>query len=398
MSWVVAAVAGSAVVGAGVSAYGAKKAADAAKSGSDAAINAEQAQYDQTRYDLQPYREVGRGALTSLADIYGVARPTPLPPGSSGLVGENAGPGYQERIAPPGFWKGTADQFDAYVREYMINPGAKVNRFVTGATTEQGNQIREYIDSQRAKDTAYGAPGATGYYSDSNGDTPFTLGAIAKPADWKGTDQQFQDYAKAYLADARTLVKGYSAADAKQGDAVRAHINAAVASQRDAWRTENAGRRTTQPAPGQPGSTPAATTPATGTAPATGVDRYAGFMESPGYQFRLDEGRRALDASASSRGKLFSGQALKATERFAQGTAADEWQNYVNGLQSLAGVGQSSTNATATAGANATNAIAGAYQNRGNAVGSSYIAGATGVNNAVQGGIGNYMLYNYLKG
>lgn len=71
-------------------------------------------------------------------------------------------------------------------------------------------------------------------------------------------------------------------------------------------------------------------------------DRYGGFESSPGYQFRMDEGVRALDRSASARGNLFSGAQGRALARYGQGYASNEFGNYMANLQSLAGLGQNS--------------------------------------------------------
>ena len=68
-------------------------------------------------------------------------------------------------------------------------------------------------------------------------------------------------------------------------------------------------------------------------------DRYGGFYASPGYQFRLDEGGRAVDRSASARGLLLSGAQNKALTRFGQGEASNEFGNYTNRLAELAGFG-----------------------------------------------------------
>lgn len=54
------------------------------------------------------------------------------------------------------------------------------------------------------------------------------------------------------------------------------------------------------------------------------------FEEDPGYQFRLSEGLKALDRSASSKGNLLSGSALKGIERFGQDLASQEYQNAYN--------------------------------------------------------------------
>src|SRR5690348_12894293 len=47
------------------------------------------------------------------------------------------------------------------------------------------------------------------------------------------------------------------------------------------------------------------------------------YTASPGYQFRLDEGNRAIQNSAAAKGMLMSGGTLKDIDRFSQGLAAD---------------------------------------------------------------------------
>lgn len=49
------------------------------------------------------------------------------------------------------------------------------------------------------------------------------------------------------------------------------------------------------------------------------------FQEDPGYQFRLEEGMKALERSASARGRLASGGSMKDMTRFGQGLAAQEY-------------------------------------------------------------------------
>jgi hypothetical protein len=62
MAWVATAVIGSAVVGAGASIWGANKAADTQKANADKVAGIQQAQYQQTREDLAPYRAIGADA------------------------------------------------------------------------------------------------------------------------------------------------------------------------------------------------------------------------------------------------------------------------------------------------------------------------------------------------
>jgi hypothetical protein len=78
------------------------------------------------------------------------------------------------------------------------------------------------------------------------------------------------------------------------------------------------------------------------------------FQADPGYQFRMSEGMKALERGAAARGGLLSGSTLRATQRFGQDLASQEYQNAFNRygiererrlgpLQSLAGVGQTTS-------------------------------------------------------
>ena len=87
------------------------------------------------------------------------------------------------------------------------------------------------------------------------------------------------------------------------------------------------------------------------------------FAADPGYAFRMSEGLKALDRTAAARGGLLSGATLKGAERYGQDLGSQAYQqafnnyqtnrsNILNPLQSLAGVGQTSTNQGITAGSN----------------------------------------------
>ncbi|MEB3201888.1 MAG: hypothetical protein VKK05_03620 [Synechococcus sp.] len=59
----------------------------------------------------------------------------------------------------------------------------------------------------------------------------------------------------------------------------------------------------------------------------------AQFQADPGYQFRMDEGMKALERSAAARGGLLSGGFLRGATRYGQGVAAQEYQNAFNRYQ-----------------------------------------------------------------
>lgn len=66
MAWVATAVIGAGVLGAGASIYGANKAADTQQANAQRVADIQQQQYQQTRSDLSPYRDIGAQAATNL--------------------------------------------------------------------------------------------------------------------------------------------------------------------------------------------------------------------------------------------------------------------------------------------------------------------------------------------
>jgi len=54
------------------------------------------------------------------------------------------------------------------------------------------------------------------------------------------------------------------------------------------------------------------------------------FTESPGYQFRLGEGTKALERSAAAKGGLLGGATGKALQQYGQEYATGEYQNFLN--------------------------------------------------------------------
>lgn len=60
------------------------------------------------------------------------------------------------------------------------------------------------------------------------------------------------------------------------------------------------------------------------------------FTESPGYQFRLEEGIGAIEKGMASRGLRRSSRAFKSISDYAQQSASDEFSNYLNQLGGFA--------------------------------------------------------------
>jgi hypothetical protein len=129
------------------------------------------------------------------------------------------------------------------------------------------------------------------------------------------------------------------------------------------------------------------------------------YQASPGYEFRLNEGIKAVENSAAARGGVLSGAATKALQRYGQDYATNDYQNflanYYNSLtpyQSLANVGQTTAAQNAVQG-NQVGQIMG--QNTiaaGNAQATGAINSANAVSGALNSGVNNYMMWKYLNG
>jgi hypothetical protein len=124
------------------------------------------------------------------------------------------------------------------------------------------------------------------------------------------------------------------------------------------------------------------------------------YIESPGYDFRLAEGQKAIERSAAARGTVLDPATSKALIRYSQDYATNDYDNfltrYYNSLtpfQSLAGLGMTAVGGTTQAGMNAANQMSQASLAAGNAQAAGYINSA----NAITGGM-NSMANNAIAG
>ena len=107
------------------------------------------------------------------------------------------------------------------------------------------------------------------------------------------------------------------------------------------------------------------------------------FKTSPGYEFRVSEGEKAIERLANARGLLGSGVEAKNMERFRQGTASQEYGNYMNQLNTMAGYGQVGNNAISNAAQGMGGQLAQVAQGMGDARTSAYLTqGQSGINAA----------------
>lgn len=120
----------------------------------------------------------------------------------------------------------------------------------------------------------------------------------------------------------------------------------------------------------------------TGAPVPTNTSRFGGISDDPSYQFRLDEGMRALEGSAFARGGGMSGGFARKAMRYAQDYASTEYTNIYNRLANMAGYAQVMPAGAAISqgyGVNAANSA----RNRGEARASGYTAQGNAWQNAM---------------
>lgn len=122
---------------------------------------------------------------------------------------------------------------------------------------------------------------------------------------------------------------------------------------------------------------------------ATPVTEYGGYTKTPGYEFRLNEGLDAVQSSAAARGSLNSGATLRDLLKYGQDYATSEYGTYLNRLGGMTDMGAAAAGQTANAGSNFAAGASNALGQKGNA----QAAGAIGMGNALNSGIGNVMGY-----
>jgi len=96
-------------------------------------------------------------------------------------------------------------------------------------------------------------------------------------------------------------------------------------------------------------------------------DAFDIFKNSTGYQFRVNEGNRALNSGWAGAGTLQSGAAMRAAQDFGQNIASQEFGNYMGYLGNQQGVGLGAGSALAGVGQNYVNTISQNNNNAGSA-------------------------------
>ncbi len=125
------------------------------------------------------------------------------------------------------------------------------------------------------------------------------------------------------------------------------------------------------------------------------------FEADPGYNFRLQEGLKAVNASAAAKGLLQSGANLKGINRFAQDSASQEYGNAFNRFQldqgnqfnrlaALSGIGQTATQQLNTAGQGLANNLSANQIAAGNATSAGIIGQGNALTNGISQGVNFY--------
>ncbi len=118
------------------------------------------------------------------------------------------------------------------------------------------------------------------------------------------------------------------------------------------------------------------------------------WQVDPGYAFRLAEGQKALERSASAKGMTLSGAQARALTAYGQGMGSQEYGNaynrynndqttLFNRLAGLSGTGQTSSNTLANVGMNTANQVSNGMMAAGNAQSAGWTAGTGALSNGL---------------
>ncbi|HJR83450.1 MAG TPA: hypothetical protein VJ775_05940 [Sphingomicrobium sp.] len=384
-----AAIVAGSVVGAGASIYGANKASKAAGKAADQNAAVQREAYQQTRQDLAPYAGAGNVATQALLQRLGLS----TGPAPSANYATPQGGGLQPAAA------GNAPQVD-YAAYVQGNPDLMA-LWQGQQGMAKGKSLEDF-----------------GQFHWEN---------YAQPL---GEDRPFAPVAPVQQAQPQVLPASY-------GPQAQTGPEVAV---RPAFERPQFGEQ--EPTFG----------------PAPNTDDYldpSKFTTSPGYEFRLNEGTRNLNAKYGARGLLKSGAAIQGITDYGQGRASEEYGNWFNqGLQrysadaaqynadravglgqynlgrnifnqnfetdrargdniydtdraydtnrydaytgnlfNLAGMGQSAAAGQAGAGQNYAAAATANNNARASVQGNAAIAGANGINSAINSGLQAYGMY-----
>lgn len=337
--WGAAIAVAGAVGGAAMQADAAKKAGDKAAKGSEAGIAEQRRQYDTTRADTAPYRNIGVQALNALGAMYGYQQP------KAALSFDAWAAQHPEAYVLPKAPKESG--LGKHLRR-MIDPTAPLrDAGIIGGSSGGGDKAYQQA---RARYQDYLNDYHSGVYGMGNGSN----GSDVAPA----SGNAFNRPTSGPKMDPR---QGFDASSGYQigpGGSISRGIQAGPGVTID-----NDTGEIIDPSTGSP--YPVGAT-AAGPPMMAGPD-YSNFFASPDYQFRKQQGTQGLERTASARGLTGSGTALAALADYNSNLAAGEFGNYFNRQAALAGIGQTAVNTATSAGMNAANNNSALLQSAANA-------------------------------
>jgi len=119
--------------------------------------------------------------------------------------------------------------------------------------------------------------------------------------------------------------------------------------------------------------------------------------QEPGYQFGLEQGQKQLDNNAAATGAYYSGGQQKAAARYNQDYASTKFDQSLNRLTNLAGMGQVGANNNGNALASYGQQTSQNALNMGNFRGSGYAGSANGIGNALGSVANDWQTQQYLQ-
>ena len=339
-----------------------RRATSAQQQSTDAANQLQQQQYNQSRQDLTPWRISGQAALGEINRRLGLT-------GQAGQIGANTQFG--------GLTSGRTGQ----TQDLMTNP---VTNPLGGGKTQQPTTPQAPIGS--------------------GGNRRFERFDYEQPAQPAAPTQQptMPTPSVANVGNGQPISPNVSE-EAQMGASPKAAMNPlGIPAVPDPGNPQvNGGMVTTTANDGRQvngGTVPAgggATSPMPNpTNPSDPQNRYGGFYASPGYQFRMDEGTRGINANRAASGMLQSGDTLRALTRYGQDYASNEYNTQLNQLFSVAGLGQTATNQGNALGANYASQVGQNTMQMGNNQASSYANQGNIWQNAL-GNLGGYAAYQW---
>lgn len=427
MGWVTAAIVGSALVGA----YASNKAASAQKSAAASASGVSQRQYEQTREDLAPWRQIGGQAINELSALYGL--PSENQGGAAGpVIDQQGNPAGDGMVQPPS--GGAGNNFDMNGVMTITDP-----RYIDGELVGYNDPRWAGADPYRAVtplsgDNAlarFGRGGDTQVAHLTPGETVVPTSVMNEPGVqnslWSayrargmdpgryvvgGSDDSINPatgarefYAASGSANPGDEAGGFaesggfgagdfgdSSGDFGQGPESQDVAGAGGNDEDRNFQTRfrSGGTRWFRGGTGGGGDNASANLPDDYYSRENALAR---FYESPDYQINFDEGAKALERSAAARGGLFSGNTGTALVRYGQDFGNRLYNQYANRLSAFAGFGQTAATDTGRFGANAAGQQGNALLAGGNAAAQGWI----GLANSINAGIGNALYYNQVS-